>query len=64
MGANIDRRITYKRASEDTTLSHYRTRSIKEEEEECQIAIFHFSWYLCKWCYYSDVIHSLDRNNK
>ena len=31
----------------------YRTRSIKE-----------IVWYLCKWRYYSDVIHSIEWNIK
>ena len=30
-------------------IRHYRIRSIKE-----------IAWYLCKWRYYSDVIHSFD----
>ena len=32
----------------------------KEEEEQCQIAIFYFAWCVCKLCYYSDIIHSFD----
>ena len=32
----------------------------KEDEEECQIAIFNFAWCLRKPEVYSNVIHSFD----
>ena len=32
----------------------------KEDEEECQIAIFYFAWCVRKLRYYSDVILSFD----
>ena len=48
--------------NERQKIRHYESIALlkKEEERECQIAIFYFTRCERKLRYYSDVIHSLD----